>query len=106
VRILTEPKNALVKQYTKLFEMEAAELDFRDEALTAIAEKAMERNTGARGLRTIMEKILLDTMYELPSLKNVTKVVVDEGVVNGDAQPYLIYQNRELDTLKSASGGN
>ncbi|MCK5895215.1 MAG: ATP-dependent Clp protease ATP-binding subunit ClpX [Cocleimonas sp.] len=106
VRILTEPKNALVKQYGKLFEMEGAELDFREEALTAIAKKAMERNTGARGLRTIMEKILLDTMYELPSLENVSKVVVDEGVVNGDAQPYLIYENKEHDALKSASGGN
>ena len=106
VRILTEPKNALVKQYSKLFEMEGAELDFRDEALTAIAEKAMERNTGARGLRTIMEKILLDTMYELPSLENVSKVVVDEGVVKGDTQPYLIYENKDIDALKSASGGN
>jgi ATP-dependent Clp protease ATP-binding subunit ClpX len=106
VRILTEPKNALVKQYGKLFEMEGAELDFREEALTAIAKKAMERNTGARGLRTIMEKILLDTMYELPSLENVSKVVVDEGVVNGDAQPYLIYENKDHDALKSASGGN
>jgi ATP-dependent Clp protease ATP-binding subunit ClpX len=106
VRILTEPKNALVKQYRKLFEMEGAELDFRDEALTAIAKKAMERNTGARGLRTIMEKILLDTMYELPSLENVSKVVVDEGVVKGDTQPYLIYENKDIDVLKSASGGN
>ena len=105
VRILTEPKNALVKQYRKLFEMEGAELDFRIEALTAIAQKAMERNTGARGLRTIMEKILLDTMYELPSLENVSKVVIDEGVVSGDSKPYLIYENKELD-LKSASGGN
>jgi ATP-dependent Clp protease ATP-binding subunit ClpX len=106
VRILTEPKNALVKQYGKLFEMEGAELDFREDALTAIAEKAMMRNTGARGLRTIMEKILLDTMYDLPSLKDVSKVVVDEGVVNGDAKPYLIYENKEHGNLKSASGGN
>ena len=106
VRILTEPKNALVKQYGKLFEMEGAELDFRNEALMAIAEKAMERNTGARGLRTIMEKILLDTMYELPSLENVSKVVVDEGVVSGDTQPYLIYENKDIDTLQVASGGN
>ncbi len=106
VRILTEPKNALIKQYSKLFEMEEAELDFRDEALIAIAQKAMERNTGARGLRTIMEKILLDTMYELPSLDNITKVVVDEGVVRGDTKPYLIYENKEIDALKSASGAN
>ena len=106
VRILTEPKNALVKQYGKLFEMEGAELDFRAEALTAIAQKAMDRNTGARGLRTIMEKILLDTMYELPSLENVTKVVIDEGVVSGESKPYLIYENKEIENLKSASGGN
>ncbi|HIO93583.1 MAG TPA: ATP-dependent Clp protease ATP-binding subunit ClpX [Leucothrix mucor] len=103
VRILTEPKNALTKQYSKLFEMEGAELDFRDEALTAIAEKAMERNTGARGLRTIMEKILLNTMYDLPSLENVSKVVVDEGVVNGDSKPYLIYENKDIEPLKKAA---
>ena len=103
VRILTEPKNALTKQYSKLFEMEGAELDFRDEALTAIAEKAMERNTGARGLRTIMEKILLDTMYDLPSLENVSKVVIDEGVVKGDNKPYLIYENKEVKPLKKAA---
>ena len=96
VRILTEPKNALTKQYGKLFEMEGVEIDFRDEALLAIAQKAMERNTGARGLRSIMEKILLDTMYELPSLEGVTKVVVDESVINGDSQPYLIYENKDV----------
>ncbi|CAA6819934.1 MAG: ATP-dependent Clp protease ATP-binding subunit ClpX [uncultured Thiotrichaceae bacterium] len=95
VRILTEPKNALTKQYARLFEMEGAELVFRDDALHAIARKAMERKTGARGLRTIMEKILLDTMYELPSDEMVTKVVVDESVVAGDAAPYLIYENTE-----------
>ena len=94
VRILTEPKNALTKQYGKLFDMEGAEIDFREDALYAIAKKAMERKTGARGLRSIMEKILLDTMYLLPSEENVTKVVVDESVVNGDAQPYLIYENK------------
>ncbi|WP_020395831.1 ATP-dependent Clp protease ATP-binding subunit ClpX [Thiolinea disciformis] len=95
VRILTEPKNALTKQYGKLFSMEGAELVFREEALHAIAKKAMERKTGARGLRTIMEKILLDTMYDLPSERSVSKVVVDEGVVNGDTTPYLIYENPE-----------
>lgn len=95
VRILTEPKNALTKQYAKLFSMEGAELQFREEALHAIAKKAMERKTGARGLRTIMEKILLDTMYDLPSERSVSKVVVDEGVVNGDTTPYLIYENPE-----------
>ena len=95
VRILTEPKNALTKQYGRLFEMESAELVFRDDALHAIARKAMERKTGARGLRTIMEKILLDTMYDLPSNEMVSKVVVDESVVDGDAVPYLIYENAE-----------
>ncbi len=102
VRILTEPKNALIKQYAKLFEMEGAEIDFRDEALQAIAKKAMERKTGARGLRSIMEKILLDTMYELPSLEGVTKVVVDDTVVNGESQPYLIYENKK-DNKKASS---
>ena len=82
--ILTEPKNALTKQYRKLFEMEGAELEFRDEALRAVARKAMQRKTGARGLRTILETVLLDTMYDLPSLRNVAKVVVDE---TGDRGP-------------------
>ncbi|OED45854.1 ATP-dependent protease ATP-binding subunit ClpX [Flavobacteriaceae bacterium (ex Bugula neritina AB1)] len=95
VRILTEPKNALTKQYGRLFDMENAELVFRDDALHAIARKAMERKTGARGLRTIMEKILLDTMYDLPSNEMVSKVVVDESVVDGDAVPYLIYESVE-----------
>ena len=97
VRILTEPKNAMTKQYRKLFEMEGCELDFRDDALLAIAKKAMERKTGARGLRTILEKILLDTMYDLPSEDNVTKVVVDESVVLGESQPYLIYESKEAE---------
>jgi len=97
VRILTEPKNALTKQYGKLFEMEGVEIDFRDEALHAIARKAMERKTGARGLRSIMEKILLDTMYELPSQDDVTKVVVDESVINDGTKPYLIYENKKVD---------
>ncbi len=95
VRILTEPKNAIVKQYRKLFEMEAVDLEIRAEALQAIAEKAMERKTGARGLRTIMEHLFLDTMYELPSVSNVTKVVVDEAVFRGDAKPYWIYEGTE-----------
>ena len=104
VRILTEPKNALTKQYSVLFDMENVEIDFREEALHAIARKAMERKTGARGLRSIMEKVLLDTMYELPSLEGVTKVVVDESVINGDSQPYLIYENKDVKKKKSASG--
>ena len=103
VRILTEPKNALTKQYTKLFEMEGAEIDFRDDALHAISKKAMERKTGARGLRSIMEKILLTTMYELPSEKDVSKVVVDESVVNGESQPYLIYESKEVKKKASSS---
>ncbi|BCX82307.1 ATP-dependent Clp protease ATP-binding subunit ClpX [Methylomarinovum caldicuralii] len=93
VRILTEPKNALVKQYKKLFEMEGCELEIREDALRAIARKAMERKTGARGLRTILEAVLLDIMYELPSSDNITKVVIDESVINGDSKPYLIYEN-------------
>ncbi len=93
VQILTEPKNAITKQYKRLFEMEDVELEFRDDALSAIALQAMHRKTGARGLRTILEKILLDTMYDLPSSEDITKVVIDESVVNGDAQPYMIYEN-------------
>ena len=103
VRILTEPKNALTKQYTKLFEMEGAEIDFRDDALHAISRKAMERKTGARGLRSIMEKILLGTMYELPSEKDVSKVVIDESVVNGESQPYLIYESKDVKKKASSS---
>src|SRR5450631_2196565 len=79
ISILTEPRNALTKQYRKLFEMEGVELDFREDALRSIARKAMQRKTGARGLRTILENVLLDTMYDLPSLRNVQKVVVDEN---------------------------
>ncbi len=95
VRILTEPKNAIAKQFNKLFEMEGSELEFRDEALRAVARKAMDRKTGARGLRTILEHILLDTMYDLPSMQNVCKVVVDDAVVAGQAKPYFIYENPE-----------
>jgi len=92
VRILTEPKNALTKQYARLFEMEGADLEIRDDALYAIARKAMARKTGARGLRTILEQILLDTMYDLPSMDDVSKVVVDETVVSGDTDPYIIIE--------------
>ena len=95
VRILTEPKNSLVKQYGKLIEMEGAELELREDALTAIAQKAMNRKTGARGLRSILESTLLDTMYELPSIEDVQKVVVDEGVINGLSEPLLVYENLE-----------
>ncbi len=92
VKILTEPKNAITKQFRKLFEMEGVELEFRPDALTAIAKKALKRKTGARGLRTIVESVLLDTMYDLPSLENVKKVVVDESVVEHKSEPYLIYE--------------
>ena len=98
VTILTEPKNALSKQYGKMIEMEGSELELREEALHAIAKKAMERKTGARGLRTILENILLDTMYELPSLEGVSKVVIDESVVEGSNQPYLVYEGGEPQT--------
>ena len=100
ITILTKPKNALTKQYSKMFEMEDCELEFREDALSAVAKKAMERKTGARGLRTILENILLETMYELPSLDNVSKVVLDEGVINGDAKPYMVFENN--DTPKAA----
>lgn len=93
VKILTEPKNALIKQYQHLFEMEGAELEFREDSLHAIARKSMERKTGARGLRTIVENVLLDTMYELPSAENITKVVVDEGVISGESKPILVYES-------------
>jgi ATP-dependent Clp protease ATP-binding subunit ClpX len=95
VTILVEPRNSLVKQYCKLFEMEGVELEFREDALRAVARKAMERKTGARGLRTIIEQVLLDTMYDLPSLENVTKAVVDDAVIRGEAKPYLIYEGGE-----------
>ena len=93
VRILTEPKNAIIKQFSRLFELEGCELEFREEALRSIARKAMDRKTGARGLRTILEHVLLDTMYELPSMDDVRKVVVDESVIQGEAKPYFIYEN-------------
>ena len=95
VQILTEPKNALVKQYSRLFEMEGCELEFREDALRAIARRAMERKTGARGLRTVMEQVLLDTMYDLPSMEDVSKVVVDESVIVGESEPYIIYEGGE-----------
>jgi len=93
VRILVEPKNALVKQYQQLFIMEGADLDIREEALKAIARRAMARKTGARGLRTILESTLLNSMYELPSLENVSKVVVDESVIEGESEPFILYEN-------------
>ncbi len=94
VTILTEPKNALVKQYQKLFSMEGVELEIRPGAMTAIAKRRLERKTGARGLRSILESVLLDTMYELPGMENVSKVVVDENMISGDNKPLLIYSDQ------------
>ncbi|QUM83896.1 MULTISPECIES: ATP-dependent protease ATP-binding subunit ClpX [unclassified Moritella] len=95
IQILTEPKNALTKQYAALFDLEGVDLEFREDALIAIAKKAMSRNTGARGLRSIVEAILLDTMYDLPSVEDVSKVVIDESVINAESAPILIYENTE-----------
>ena len=92
VQILTEPKNALVKQYRRLFQMEGTEVEFRKDALGRVARKAMERKTGARGLRSILEHVLLDTMYDLPSMESVAKVVVDESVIGGESAPLLLYE--------------
>jgi len=99
--ILLEPKNALTKQYRKLFEMEGVDLDFHPEAVRAVAKRAMERKTGARGLRTILENILLETMYELPSLRNVQKVVVEEAAIRGEGKPFIVYGGEEQKMLES-----
>jgi ATP-dependent Clp protease ATP-binding subunit ClpX len=103
VSILVEPRNALTKQYRRLFEMEGVELEFRDDALRAVARRAMQRKTGARGLRTILEGILLDTMYDLPSLRNAKKVVVDEAVVTGETRPYVIFESDETAPLRAVA---
>ncbi|MBC7203789.1 MAG: ATP-dependent Clp protease ATP-binding subunit ClpX, partial [Pusillimonas sp.] len=97
VRILTEPRNSIIKQFQKLFEMEYVELDVRPEALQAIAQRALKRRTGARGLRSIVEQALLGTMYELPSQKNVKRVILDENAVVGDGAPLLIYAEEEAE---------
>ncbi|HTS51710.1 MAG TPA: ATP-dependent Clp protease ATP-binding subunit ClpX [Burkholderiales bacterium] len=94
IQILTEPKNALLKQYQKMFSMEGVELEVRPEALQAVATKALARRTGARGLRSILEHALLDTMFDLPSLSNVRKAVIDEGSITGDVKPLLIYSDQ------------
>ncbi|MDQ5904856.1 MAG: ATP-dependent Clp protease ATP-binding subunit ClpX [Pseudomonadota bacterium] len=94
VEILIEPKNALIKQYQKLFSMEGVELEIRPGALQAVAKRALERKTGARGLRSILESVLLDTMYELPGMENVSKVVIDENMISGDSKPLLIYADQ------------
>jgi ATP-dependent Clp protease ATP-binding subunit ClpX len=95
MQILTEPKNSLTKQYSKLFEMEGVDVDFREDGLRAVALKAMERKTGARGLRSILEAVLLDSMFRIPSEDNVSKVVIDESVINGDSEPLIVYQAKE-----------
>lgn len=96
IRILSEPRNALIKQYASLFAMEGVDLEFRADALEAIAEKALQRKTGARGLRSILENVLLDTMYNLPSMQNISKVVIDSTVITGGADPILIYENADI----------
>jgi ATP-dependent Clp protease ATP-binding subunit ClpX len=101
-RILGEPKNALVRQYQRLFEMEDVQLSFADEALRTISKKAIERKTGARGLRSIMEGILLDTMFELPSMQGVEEVVISAEVVEGKARPLRIYSERQEELGSSA----
>ncbi len=102
VEILTTPKNALVKQYERLFEMEGVSLKFSDDALNSIAKKALARKTGARGLRSIMENILLDSMFDLPSMDAVEEVVINGEVVEGRAQPLHIYADRREDVGTSA----
>lgn len=93
IQILTEPKNAVVKQFQKLLEMDGAELEIRPSALSAISKKAIQRKTGARGLRTILEQALLGVMYDLPSEGHVKKVVIDESTITGEGQPLLIYED-------------
>jgi len=95
IKILDEPKNALTRQYARLFEMEGVGLEFRSDALRAIARKALERRTGARGLRSILENVLLDTMYEIPSKSGVSKVVIDESVIEGGSNPLMLYEANE-----------
>jgi ATP-dependent Clp protease ATP-binding subunit ClpX len=106
ISILTEPKNALTKQYKRLFDMEGAELEFREDALRAVATRAMQRRTGARGLRTILENVLLETMYELPSMRNVAKVVVDETVIEGSTKPYIVYKSDDETQPRRVTGTN
>ncbi len=101
IQILTEPKNALTKQYQKMFEMEGAELEFRNDALRAIAQRATERKTGARGLRSILEHVLLDTMYELPSIEHLEKVVIEKSVIDDSGKPLYIYEGTDAPVAAS-----
>ena len=103
VRILSEPRNALTRQYAKLFELEDVELEFRPDALQAVAKRALERRTGARGMRSILEETLLDTMFDIPSTENVSKVVIDESVIKGESSPMLIYSSDELPKAEPAN---
>ena len=106
VRILREPKNSLTKQYAQLFEMEGVEIQFRDDALRAIARKAKDRKTGARGLRSIMETVLLDSMYKIPSMEKVSKVIIDAAVIEGESEPLLMYENVEQQSKSAADDLN
>jgi ATP-dependent Clp protease ATP-binding subunit ClpX len=105
VTILSKPKNALVKQYQRLFELEDVQLTFTDDALEAIAKRAIERKTGARGLRSIMEDILLDTMFDLPGMDTVTEVVVNEEAVSSDASPLMIHDEAKAKSKEPATAG-
>ncbi len=102
MRIIREPKNSLTKQYAQLFEMEGVEIQFRDDALRAIAKKAQDRKTGARGLRSIMETVLLDSMYKIPSMDKVSKVIIDAAVIEGESEPLLMYENVEQQSKSAA----
>ena len=102
IRILTEPRNAITKQYHKMFEMEGCDIEFREDCLSAVAIKAMERKTGARGLRTILENTLLDVMYDLPSMENVSKVVLDKSVIEGENAPYIVYEGGDTALLAAS----
>ena len=102
IQILVEPKNALIKQYHKMFRMEGVELEVREQALRAIARKALARKTGARGLRSILEQVLLDVMYDLPSLANLARVIVDESTITNDGKPLLMFSESAKAALPSA----
>jgi ATP-dependent Clp protease ATP-binding subunit ClpX len=103
IQILTEPKNALAKQYQKLLKLEGVELEIREDALLAVAKRAMERKTGARGLRSILERALLDVMFDLPSVENVKKVVIESAVITDGAKPLIIYAENDDQEKRRAS---
>jgi ATP-dependent Clp protease ATP-binding subunit ClpX len=103
VKILKEPKNALVKQYQKLFEMEDVKLGFTEDALVSVAKKGIERKTGARGLRSILESILLDTMFDLPTMDGVDEVMIDKDVVAGTKEPVRVYTHKEKEAAGDAA---